>query len=166
MGCGPLTSAAVRFIPASVRQSAQLHACLRLRASKATVLSLQVSVTRLRSDTSILWGVSMLAAAYLGRGGAEMRAAKSKSGRRPLSAANVFVRVPVWARCFQGRKVMATSHYCNGRWRPGPVADCDRHRRLDRKQTSVYARSSEPGSDKASSSSSSSKSSSSSSDKS
>jgi len=33
---------------------------------------------------------------------------------------------------------MATSHYCNGKWRDGSVAACPRHNRLDRKQQSVY----------------------------
>ena len=33
---------------------------------------------------------------------------------------------------------MATSHFCNGKWRPGPVADCSKHTRLSKKQTSVY----------------------------
>ena len=40
---------------------------------------------------------------------------------------------------------MATSHYCDGKWRSGTVAECDRHKRLDKNQTSVYARSSESG---------------------
>lgn len=38
---------------------------------------------------------------------------------------------------------VATSHYCDGKWRAGPVAECRRHRRLDRKQTTVYDRSDE-----------------------
>lgn len=33
---------------------------------------------------------------------------------------------------------MATSHLCNGKWRPGPVAECPKHTRLGRKQPSVY----------------------------
>jgi hypothetical protein len=40
---------------------------------------------------------------------------------------------------------MATSHFCNGKWRSGAVADCARHKRLDLKQTTVYARSVESG---------------------
>jgi len=48
---------------------------------------------------------------------------------------------------------MATSHYCNGKWRPGPLVECSRHKRLDKKQTSVYARASEPGSSASSGSS-------------
>ena len=31
---------------------------------------------------------------------------------------------------------MATSHYCNGKWRAGSLASCPRHKKLDRKQTS------------------------------
>ena len=34
---------------------------------------------------------------------------------------------------------MATSHICtNGKWKPGPVADCPKHTRLSKKQPSVY----------------------------
>ena len=33
---------------------------------------------------------------------------------------------------------MTTSHLCNGKWRPGPVAACPKHKRLSKKQTSVY----------------------------
>ena len=33
---------------------------------------------------------------------------------------------------------MATSHLCNGKWRPGPVAACPKHTRLSKKQPSVY----------------------------
>jgi len=33
---------------------------------------------------------------------------------------------------------MATSHLCNGKWRPGPVAECPKHTRLSKKQPSVY----------------------------
>jgi hypothetical protein len=36
---------------------------------------------------------------------------------------------------------VATSHYCNGKWRTGAVAECSNHTRLDRKQTTVYDRS-------------------------
>ena len=53
---------------------------------------------------------------------------------------------------------MATSHYCDGKWRPGTLAECDRHKRLDKKQSTVYDRSVEGP--KASSSTSSSSSSS------
>ncbi len=33
---------------------------------------------------------------------------------------------------------MATSHYCGGTWREGPLAACPKHKRLDRKAPSVY----------------------------
>ena len=34
---------------------------------------------------------------------------------------------------------LATSHLCtNGKWKPGPVADCPKHTRLSKKQPSVY----------------------------
>jgi len=33
---------------------------------------------------------------------------------------------------------MTTSHFCNGKWKPGPVAACSKHTRLSKKQTSVY----------------------------
>ncbi len=33
---------------------------------------------------------------------------------------------------------MATSHYCNGKWRDGPVSDCPHHKQKDRKQPSVF----------------------------
>ncbi len=33
---------------------------------------------------------------------------------------------------------MATSHYCGGTWRDGPVASCPKHKRLDGKLTSVF----------------------------
>ena len=41
---------------------------------------------------------------------------------------------------------MATSHFCQGKWRSGPVSACSRHKRLDKKQTTVYDRSIESGS--------------------
>lgn len=40
---------------------------------------------------------------------------------------------------------MATSHYCNGEWRDGPVESCSRHKRLSKKQTNVYKGVGEPG---------------------
>jgi len=40
---------------------------------------------------------------------------------------------------------MTTSHLCNGKWKPGPLEECDKHRRLSKKQISVY-RSSDKGS--------------------
>jgi hypothetical protein len=40
---------------------------------------------------------------------------------------------------------MATSHYCNGTWRDGPVAGCPRHRKLSKKLTKVYGGVGEPG---------------------
>lgn len=33
---------------------------------------------------------------------------------------------------------MATSHFCNGKWRDGTVASCPKHRKLSKKQPSVY----------------------------
>jgi len=33
---------------------------------------------------------------------------------------------------------MTTSHFCNGKWRPGPVVACSKHTRLSKKQSSVY----------------------------
>lgn len=33
---------------------------------------------------------------------------------------------------------MATSHYCGGTWRDGPLSACPKHKRLDRKAPSVY----------------------------
>ena len=40
---------------------------------------------------------------------------------------------------------MATSHYCDGEWRDGPVESCSRHKRLSKKQTNVYRGVGEPG---------------------
>lgn len=34
--------------------------------------------------------------------------------------------------------MVATSHFCNGKWRPGTVASCPKHTSLSRKQPSVY----------------------------
>ena len=56
---------------------------------------------------------------------------------------------------------MATSHYCNGKWRDGTVAECPKHKGLSKKQTSVYR---SPDKDQAASTSDSSSSDSSSSD--
>ncbi len=33
---------------------------------------------------------------------------------------------------------MTTSHFCDGKWKPGPVVACSKHTRLSKKQTSVY----------------------------
>lgn len=33
---------------------------------------------------------------------------------------------------------MATSHLCNGKWRPGGVESCKKHKRISKKQPSVY----------------------------
>jgi hypothetical protein len=33
---------------------------------------------------------------------------------------------------------VATSHYCNGKWRPGTVAACPKHTALSKRQPSVY----------------------------
>ena len=40
---------------------------------------------------------------------------------------------------------MATSHYCDGKWRSGPVSACPRHTKLAKKQTNVYRGVGEPG---------------------
>jgi hypothetical protein len=40
---------------------------------------------------------------------------------------------------------MTTSHLCNGKWKPGPVAECPKHQRLSKKQTSVFRRGDEGG---------------------
>lgn len=40
---------------------------------------------------------------------------------------------------------MATSHYCEGKWREGSVASCDRHTKLSKTQTNVYRGVGEPG---------------------
>ena len=40
---------------------------------------------------------------------------------------------------------MATSHFCNGKWRAGSLAECNRHKRLDQRQVTVYNRESERG---------------------
>ena len=40
---------------------------------------------------------------------------------------------------------MATSHYCNGEWRDGPVESCSRHKRLSKKQINVYKGVGDPG---------------------
>ena len=54
---------------------------------------------------------------------------------------------------------MTTSHLCNGKWRPGPLEECPKHKRLSKKQISVYrsgderAKSSGSGSDGSESSS-------------
>jgi len=33
---------------------------------------------------------------------------------------------------------MATSHFCGGKWRPGSNEECPKHKRLSKKQISVY----------------------------
>ena len=33
---------------------------------------------------------------------------------------------------------MTTSHFCRGKWRPGSNEECPKHKRLSKKQTSVY----------------------------
>jgi hypothetical protein len=40
---------------------------------------------------------------------------------------------------------MATSHFCNGKWRDGPVADCPNHKKLSKKQSTVHRGVGEPG---------------------
>ena len=40
---------------------------------------------------------------------------------------------------------MTTSHFCDGKWKPGPVAACSKHTRLSKKQTSVYRSGDERG---------------------
>ena len=47
---------------------------------------------------------------------------------------------------------MSTSHLCQGKWKPGPVAECPKHTPLSKKQTSVF-RSKDPGESSSSSSS-------------
>lgn len=48
---------------------------------------------------------------------------------------------------------MATSHFCNGKWRPGTVASCPKHTQLSKTQPSVYRTTDEKGTEKSSSSS-------------
>jgi hypothetical protein len=33
---------------------------------------------------------------------------------------------------------MTTSHFCGGKWKPGSNEDCPKHKRLSKKQISVY----------------------------
>jgi len=33
---------------------------------------------------------------------------------------------------------MTTSHFCGGKWKPGPIEECPKHKRLSKKQISVY----------------------------
>lgn len=33
---------------------------------------------------------------------------------------------------------MATSHLCKGKWKAGPIEECPNHKRLSKKQISVY----------------------------
>lgn len=40
---------------------------------------------------------------------------------------------------------MATSHYCRGKWRSGPVSSCTHHSKLAKKQTNVYKGVGDPG---------------------
>jgi hypothetical protein len=40
---------------------------------------------------------------------------------------------------------MPTSHYCNGKWRDGPVSACPRHQKLSKKLTNVHRGVGEPG---------------------
>ncbi len=40
---------------------------------------------------------------------------------------------------------MATSHFCNGTWRDGPVSACDKHKKLSSKQATVYRGTGTPG---------------------
>ena len=42
-------------------------------------------------------------------------------------------------------ETMAKSHYCNGKWRDGALADCDRHDKLSSKQTTVHRGAGTPG---------------------
>lgn len=40
---------------------------------------------------------------------------------------------------------MATSHYCNGKWRDGTLAECDKHTLLAKRQPNVYRGVGDPG---------------------
>jgi hypothetical protein len=40
---------------------------------------------------------------------------------------------------------LATSHYCRGKWRSGPVSSCSHHARLAKKQINVYKGVGDPG---------------------
>jgi hypothetical protein len=55
--------------------------------------------------------------------------------------------VRVWLYCGSQIKeaALATSHYCHGKWRSGPVSSCPRHSKLAKKQTNVYKGVGEPG---------------------
>jgi len=33
---------------------------------------------------------------------------------------------------------VTTSHFCGGKWKPGPIEECPKHKRLSKKQISVY----------------------------
>ena len=40
---------------------------------------------------------------------------------------------------------MATSHFCNGEWRDGPLAGCPRHKQLSKRQATVHKGVGTPG---------------------
>lgn len=40
---------------------------------------------------------------------------------------------------------MATSHYCNGKWRDGPVSACPKHKKLSARQPTVHRGVGTPG---------------------
>ncbi len=40
---------------------------------------------------------------------------------------------------------MAKSHYCNGKWRDGALADCPRHDKVSSKQATVHRGAGSPG---------------------
>ena len=40
---------------------------------------------------------------------------------------------------------MATTHYCNGKWREGPVSACNKHKKLSSKQATVHRGAGAPG---------------------
>ena len=40
---------------------------------------------------------------------------------------------------------MATSHYCNGKWRDGPLSDCPKHAKLSSTQATVHRGKGSPG---------------------
>ena len=48
-------------------------------------------------------------------------------------------------RSLDQETVMATSHFCSGTWREGPVADCPKHTQLAKTQANVYRGVGDPG---------------------
>jgi hypothetical protein len=56
-------------------------------------------------------------------------------GRAAYTGARAGVRYDLG---FERTASVATSHYCNGKWRPGTVAACPKHTALSKRQPSVY----------------------------